>query len=44
MSASAARALDGKLILSLANTNPSQPLPLQLAVGGKGVRAVTASC
>ncbi|MDR7331140.1 alpha-L-arabinofuranosidase C-terminal domain-containing protein [Roseateles asaccharophilus] len=41
LSASAAKAADGKLILSLSNTNPNQPLPLQLAVGGKGVRAVS---
>jgi alpha-L-arabinofuranosidase len=39
--ASAAKSTDGKLLLSLTNTNPNQPLPLQLAVGGKGVRAVT---
>ena len=41
LSASAARSADGRLVLSLANTHPSQPLPLQLAVGSKGVRAVT---
>ncbi|MFG6487601.1 alpha-N-arabinofuranosidase [Roseateles sp. BYS78W] len=41
VSASAAKSVDGKLILSLANTNPNQALPMQLAVGGKGVRAVT---
>jgi len=41
LSASAARSTDGKMILSLTNVNPRQDLPLQLAVGGKGVRAVT---
>jgi alpha-N-arabinofuranosidase len=41
LSASAAKAADGKLVLSLTNTHPHQPLPLQLAVGGKPVRAVT---
>ncbi|MFG6442979.1 alpha-N-arabinofuranosidase [Roseateles sp. LKC17W] len=41
LSASAARSSDGKLILSLANVNPRQDLPVQLAVGGKGVRAVS---
>ncbi len=41
LSVSAARSVDGKLLLSLANTQPNQPLPLQIAVGGKGVRAVT---
>ena len=41
LSASAAKSADGKLLLSLTNTHPNQPLPLQLAVGGKGVRAVT---
>jgi alpha-N-arabinofuranosidase len=41
VSASAAKGADGKLLLSLANTNPNQPLPVQLAVGGQGVRAAT---
>jgi len=41
VSASAAKGADGKLLLSLANTNPNSDLPLQLAVGGKGVRAVS---
>ncbi len=41
LSASAAKSADGKLLLSLANTNPKVDLPLQLAVGGKGVHAVT---
>jgi alpha-N-arabinofuranosidase len=41
VSASAAKGADGKLLLSLANTNPNQPLQVQLAVGGQGVRAAT---
>ncbi|MFT7775059.1 alpha-N-arabinofuranosidase [Roseateles sp.] len=41
LSASAAKGANGKLLLSLTNTNPNQDLPLQLAVGGKGVRAVS---
>jgi alpha-N-arabinofuranosidase len=41
LSASAAKGADGKLLLSLTHTNPNQALPLQLTVGGKGVRAVT---
>jgi alpha-N-arabinofuranosidase len=40
LSASAARGRDGKLLLSLANTNPTQALPLQLSVAGKAVRSV----
>ncbi|MBV8034598.1 alpha-L-arabinofuranosidase C-terminal domain-containing protein [Roseateles sp.] len=41
LSASAAKGADGRLLLSLANTHPGNPLPLQIAVGGKSVRAVT---
>ena len=41
VSASAARGKDGKLLLSLVNTNPRQAQDVDLAVGGRAVSTVT---